>query len=521
MGEMLDWWLSGGDWADLKQNRRIEEIEASHAAQVASVRSTLSRQTSAIDARVDRLERALLAFVELEDTRAVLQEFADAAAARRYARDIAQRLLGGDAPARPPAPPADLPGYWLTPAIKAVVADLYPGTDDAAALRTEARARDDVQAELFDVLAAALGAPDGGQGADVERWLPRAAELTRAQLIIGTEVARGRFGATARVALVERLCTLRDDPSVRAALATALPELAEWSNADPAPRSGSGRAGDGPAVRAAERAAADLARLAAMVAAPTAAAPTPAGVRDDPLAELLAVLINEGAPGEAPVIQRMAAIRASLAGVGVPGPPAVQSTSDGAGNVGAVLAGWLAARADPALHAVALEVLAPLIADAATLRERAAGADVPETSEVSVAGRLVAVGPDGSAETAWQGAAAGTVAAPPPWAAPAAAALGAVTVVAGVLAVAFAPAWWVLAVVAGAAAAGTWWWLRRARLDVRSRRGLAVADGQRRIDEEANALRRARARAATRTAEVREARAAIDAAAATAGSLRP
>jgi hypothetical protein len=39
MGEMLDWWLSGGDGADLEQNRRIEDLASSHAADVAAGRS--------------------------------------------------------------------------------------------------------------------------------------------------------------------------------------------------------------------------------------------------------------------------------------------------------------------------------------------------------------------------------------------------------------------------------------------------------------------------------------------------
>jgi hypothetical protein len=509
MGEMLDWWLSGGDWADLKQNRRIEDLAASHAAEVAAVRSSVSRQTSQLDGRLDRLERALLAFVELEDTRAELNEFADAAAARRFARDLAQRLLGADAPATPPGAPADLPGYWLSPAVKAVVADLHPGTADPVALRAEARRRDDERADLFDVLVAGLGGRESMVAAGVSRWFPRTPAVDRAGRTIASEVARGRFGPEATATLTVRLATLRDAQGVDNLAALVLPDIASGvplSSVDDDHRDGHAETGRS----AAERAAADLTALAALVA-PSADA-TPAArpaLRDDPLAELLAVLINEGAPGEAPVLHRMAAIRSSLAGVGVPAPPAMQSAADAAGTVWELLGEWLRDRDAPATHALAREVLAPVIDRLAASLEATASTPAPTTGTIAVAGSPVLVGIDGSDDSSWRQRAERTAGDPPTWVRPVAVTGGALAVVGAVLAVAAAPGWWAAAAVAAIGAIGAWLWHTRSAAEARRRRAAAVADGQRRIDEKTAALRDDQAAAAERAVRAHAARESI------------
>jgi hypothetical protein len=521
MGEMLDWWLSGGDWADFKQNRRIEDMAVSQAAEVAAVRSSVSRQTSALDGRLDRLERALLAFVELEDTRAQLNEFADAAAARRFARDLANRLLGADAPHTPPAPPADLPGYWLNPAVKAVIADLYPGTADAAALRAEARRRDDERADLFDVLVAAMTEHEASVAGDVNRWLPHSADLDRAGRAIATQVALGRFGTEARAALAAQLGALRDQHGIDRLTPLVLPGIAS----DPGPtgaRDGA-RKGDGGAGRqAAERAAADLAALAAMVTpvAEAGEAERPA-LRDDPLAELLAVLINEGAPGEAPVLQRMAAIRTSLAGVGVPPPPAMQTAGDDAGTVWDLLGGWLRDRDAPGTHALACEVLAPVIDHLATSLAATASSPAPAAGTVAVAGVQVAIGLDGGTDVAWRRQAEATVTAAPGWVLPAAAVAGVLALVCAVLAVVAAPGWWPVAVVAAIAAVVGWLSHTRARAGVMRSRAAAVDAGQRRIDEHVAALRAEQVAATERAATARHARDAIQTALAAVGDAHP
>lgn len=521
MGEMLDWWLSGGDWADLKQNRRIQDLEASHASEVAAVRSTVSRQTSALDSRLDRLERALLAFVELEDTRAELNEFADAAAARRFARDLANRLLGADAPATPPAPPADLPGYWLSPAVKAVVADLYPGTADAAALRAEARRRDDERADLFDVLVAAIGGSEATVAAQVSRWFPRVADLDRAGVSIATEVARGRFGPDARGALAAQLGALRDEHGVDGLAQLILPAIA--SHPGVSDEDGARRNADAAAQRAAaERAAADLATLAAVVAPAGAAGPAerPA-LRDDPLAELLAVLIHEGAPGEAPVLHRMATIRTSLAGVGVPAPPVMQSAGDAAGTVWELLGAWLRDRDAPATHTLAREVLAPVIERLAASLEVTASTPAPTTGTVAVAGGPVVVGLAGTDDSSWRQRAERAVSDPPAWVRPIAAAGAALAVVCAVLAIVAAPGWWVAAAIAAIGAIAAWLWRRRATAEAGRRRAAAAADGQRRIDDKVSALRQDQAAATERAAMARQARQAIRGAVASAGVVVP
>jgi len=514
MGEMLEWWLSGGDWADVKQNRRIQDLEHSHAAQVAAVRTSLSRQTSALDSRVDRLERALLAFVELEDTRAALNEFADAAAARRFARDLANRLLGADAPAAAPTPPADLPGYWLSPAVRAVVADLYPGSGDPVALRAEARARDDERAELFDVCVGAIGAREREVAGEVPRWFPHGVDLVRAERAMATEVARGRFGDAARTALVARLAEVRDAHAVHEVAAFVVPDLAGRTQA---PRAGGPQVGPD-----AVQAAAGLAELAALVApadAPTAAARPP--LRDDPLAELLAVLINEGAPGEAPVLHRMATIRTSLAGVGVPEPPPMQMVADPDGTVWAMLAGWLADRDTPSTHAVARAVLAPVIVHIAESLEQAASLVPPATRSLTVAGTTLVVGLDGAGDSAWHQQVERTVSDPPAWVRPAAGAGAALAVLCAVLGVAAAPGLWAVAVIAAAGAVGAWVWQARAATIARRDRASAVADAEHRIAAQVADLRGEHAAATERAAVARRTREAIGAAFATSAAEVP
>jgi hypothetical protein len=508
MGEMLEWWLSGGDWADFKQNRRIQDLEQAHANEVAAVRSSVSRQTSALDSRLERLERALFAFVELEDTRAELNAFADAAAARRFARDLANRLLGADAPSVAPTPPADLPGYWLSPAVRALLADLYPGAGDPRALRAEARARDDERAELFDLCIGAIGGQEHDLAQGVERWLPRRVEVGSSQRAVATEVARGRFGPDARATLVARLVEIRDAHPADEVARLVLPEFAAA-----VPTRGAEVDQSRPA---AGRAATGLAELAELVS--PSDEPVPAArpaLHDDPLAELLAVLISEGAPGETPVLQRMAAIRTSLAAVGVPAPPPMQTASDAAGTVWAMLREWLADRGAGSAHAVACAVLAPIVTQLADALASAAATPSPATRAFTIAGTTAVVGPDGARDTAWRSHVASTVSEPPGWVLPTAAVAGVLAVAGAVLGAVVAPGLWAVGAIAAVGAAAAWIWHGRARAAARQERAAAVADAERRIAAHAGALADEQAAATARATVAGQARATIAAACAT------
>lgn len=89
MGEFLEWWLTGGDWYDWRQKQRIDDLAAGHEIERSRLSSTLraaTTQSENLGQRIDRLERAVGAIIQLEDTRDDLTAFAGAAAARRYAR---------------------------------------------------------------------------------------------------------------------------------------------------------------------------------------------------------------------------------------------------------------------------------------------------------------------------------------------------------------------------------------------------------------------------------------------------
>jgi hypothetical protein len=441
MGETLDFWLSGRTWTDWQQGKRMDEIESAQAAQAASLSRTVRNQTTALDARVSRLEDALAAFVELEDTRSTLNEFADAAAARRFARDLAQQLLGADAPSAPPAPPNDLPGYWLTPAVKAVIADVFPGTGDAAALTAEARRRDDESADLFALLVDALRGRAADAGDRVDRWMPTGEAIDRTQRAVCDAVASGRFGELSRTRLIDRLRSLVPPPDAtgdeRAAhLAAAL--------------------GIGAVAGSPDQAADQLDDLRRLVAAPTSEADAGANAaiafRDDPLAELLAVVINEGAPGESPVLQRMSSIRQSLAAVGVPGAPPLQSSRDDAGDVWRFLAESLREGASAPRRELAQAVLAPWLRARADRLLEVASAAADASVSITVAGRPVVVGATGPVEDGWAPPAVDSGGSTRSWMRTAAVAAAVLAVIVAVAALVVAPLLWLVAVaLAGAA----------------------------------------------------------------------
>ncbi|MEJ7563038.1 MAG: hypothetical protein WKF45_11020, partial [Ilumatobacteraceae bacterium] len=55
----------------------------------------MRKQTGDLQAQIDQLRTALVAAIELQTMQGQLAEYADAAAARRYARDIVALLAAG------------------------------------------------------------------------------------------------------------------------------------------------------------------------------------------------------------------------------------------------------------------------------------------------------------------------------------------------------------------------------------------------------------------------------------------
>ena len=112
-------------WTDWSQNKRIRETEDQIAAVSranARARSQLAAQMrdqhGNLQAQIDRLTKAFVAMVDYEDIRGELNEYADAAAIRRFARSvIAATMAGGFGLSTIPVP-ADATDYWLHPATR-------------------------------------------------------------------------------------------------------------------------------------------------------------------------------------------------------------------------------------------------------------------------------------------------------------------------------------------------------------------------------------------------------------------
>jgi hypothetical protein len=183
--------LSSRDW---RQDRKLEELGSTLArvrGELSTANTTLKAQlasvTGSLEERITRLSRAFDAFVELSDVRAVLAMFTDTALVRYHARALVTSLVEStDAPG---ASPPDVPGYWLSAAVR-VARARYAGDEPVAADLTEALRLDDVRTGTFLALLAAL-APGAGS-------TPGADEETLAE-------ALGRFSADGPITGAQRL----------------------------------------------------------------------------------------------------------------------------------------------------------------------------------------------------------------------------------------------------------------------------------------------------------------------------
>lgn len=146
------------NWAtDNAQNRALDELRdqmASVSSEASSLRFRLSQVQGSMETRLSRLTTAFDAFVELSDIRFDLIGYADAAEVRRRAGQVMSALASGETP---PAAGADVPAYWLWPAVEAVRGLAGGGNLDESML-TEAMQRDERRTSLFLCLAlASLG----------------------------------------------------------------------------------------------------------------------------------------------------------------------------------------------------------------------------------------------------------------------------------------------------------------------------------------------------------------------------
>ena len=168
------------------------------ASRTSELQSQLRNLKGDLSSRIETLASAFAAYVELDGIREQLSAFPQHNQARRLAGvDLDILLKGGT-----PEPRADVPGYWLVPAVQALRPD---GTVDAE-LAAQATAREELSTRRFLLTAqAALG--QGPELVDelVELMAPedRAGVATwdEVQVMWWASVLRGAFGPKALAAL--------------------------------------------------------------------------------------------------------------------------------------------------------------------------------------------------------------------------------------------------------------------------------------------------------------------------------
>ncbi|TDE97609.1 hypothetical protein EXU48_05385 [Occultella glacieicola] len=506
MGDLFAWWLGGGDWYDLEQRRRISDLEASHHASQSSMRRQMHRATTDLATRVNQLESALVAVVELEDTRERLTEHADAAATRRFAREVVAALpaLGrADGAGQVTAvPPPDVPGYWLHPASRALAAELEPavlqGSADPEALLAEARRRDTFQTNQTIVcLAAMTGRPERAHRLLPELY-PAGDQVTDDELVIWRAVATGRFGEDARAGLVD---ALRRVVQVDGPLTAEIERLALGGRRDTGV----------PAVDAGVGLEKLHAWVSSIVTAPVTGTPGESKSADDALADQLALLITRGAPGEEGILRRMVQIRGALAAIGVSDGPALPPTPDhtAVGSVRETVLGDLDPRPsgprwrfqmlggdgredvtppDPEHRLVALRVVAPAVAQLADRLVEKARTPPAQTDRVRLGrGVEVTLTPTGPTSSTWQKQVVSTPPLPA-WRRPTAIGLGVAAVLLGLLSIQAGPGIIVIGAIAAIAAGVIFYRDRsetaRSQAEAQSQRQRAertIADAQERL----------------------------------------
>lgn len=319
-------WFDG--WQNARQRRAIEGLETEIGAlssslyrqrsESARLRSQVSQLAGTLEQRVNRLTSSLAALVELSDVRAVLAMFDAPALVRHWAREAITAVVDAGKPVEHlPSPAADVDGYWLGPAVQALVA-LVRGEDAAAALAL-AQQRDQRRTALLLTCGLVLG----GRPELAERWLADAlgrlspgTQVTVAQRALWIVFAGGGFGSAGEAVLRLRLTELVDaltreqeeaECEAWRGLVSGLSDtgvrLPEAVRADPSAQAsvtGSLSAG---------------ARLAALRELCSAEEPERQALDDaaaEVLTEVLHGLVDEGTPEEAPLLRRTVELRATI-----------------------------------------------------------------------------------------------------------------------------------------------------------------------------------------------------------------
>ncbi|TWD82890.1 hypothetical protein FB561_4036 [Kribbella amoyensis] len=392
------------DWyTEYRQNKQLDQLRGemeSAAWETSSLRSRLSQLQGSFETRLERLSAAFDAYVELSDIRHEMAGFLDAAEVRRYAGQVLTALASDTAL---PRPVDDVPGYWLRPAVDALIALSGKGVQDGPAEApastegplAEALRVDERRTSVFLSLAlATLGLRHQvrTEWLDTAFGVPAAdGTITRLQRVLWITGARGGFGAEGLALVVKRLQSVA-------------PMQADWAmriesrgTANSVPRTRFEEVAD--QVEAAIR----VSRIRSAVETVTGNTEALEPARDlaDAEAEkpdeysasaLLRLLISEGSEPERESLARVALLRAQITGDGKAGAGTI---GDPAAQVEQLLREDLQNGKEPHLAIAALRVVAPSVLPG--VEKVAATASRPSPAEVVLAANSakVTIRPDG------------------------------------------------------------------------------------------------------------------------------
>lgn len=505
MGDYFDWWWGGGTWYDRKQQEQLASLSASHARATSRLQSRLreeSQRSQDLATRLTKLENAVIASIELEDLRGVMDSFSDAAATRQYARNVLARIpaLGRVPSTENPQVPPDVPDYWLHPAVRAVDAGLR---GDAASERTtadEARRRDPARTAQF-LAAVAILRGTAVADDDLATLWPTSRHVSRYQRSLWVAVANGGLGEEARTSLVNalvwalgqgadaepaendtmrllRVSRLRSpsaEPPLDEVVVTAL--LGRKRPTDP--------------VAAADA----LVELREKVEAALAGADASAATGEVPegVADLLAQVVSAGAPAEEPLVERIIELRSAIEAIGATTEIATPSMLDDASlDLVELLRGDLGDGADPGARAVAVRVLREAIERVGTGLAEKAAQPIQDSAEVRTgAGLRVEVTSLGPVDSAWQQRLAERMRSQAPSAGTTIGLMaggGLVALLGIVLGIVSSPGWLVLVAGGGAVAAYAYWQRAREQRESQARAAKLIADAQEAITKRASDL---------------------------------
>ncbi|MDF2707843.1 MAG: hypothetical protein K0R62_3495 [Nonomuraea muscovyensis] len=331
-----------------------------------------------------------------------------AAELHRYAEALLAHLAANGA--APPSPPGfrDIPGYWLSPAVHALVAIL--AGDDPLEPLSRAAGRDQQQTALFLCLALAVA----GHGSRIHAsWLGTAfgelsldQPVTHGQRALWLAAARGAYGPAGKIFVLRRLDTLAvpdhaDHPEWVQALAPGEPTVVVPASLVDFPEMA-----ELPELAKPAQAAARLARLRARCLEITS-------TRQADQSSAAPLTNSTASPATAWHEDEPIAVLRSLIGLGGPAGPLASLTSH--------LLDDLRPTADPHLAAIALHVAAPILRGVAEELEADSRLEPPATLTVTLLGHPIELHPEGPDEASLAEAEAaivaeGTLPRPTPWA---------------------------------------------------------------------------------------------------------